>query len=198
MRGIFHCDRKRTLVSTQDIIAKLISEWNLPLPTQKLFSRLIHSANRFKNGFILSIICRLLFSVYWLTLLSYIIKEKLPIQNWSRANLTNRQLISAIKPAVTSAYGFRWTQYVIFTGAPWVGFVTLTLFQEGGIFFTNSCFARLSSLLGTWGAPIGECRWNQSFFCNSCAWVGIRAWFPTIKWLFVKSTHRSQHRPHTG
>ena len=63
----------------------------------------------------------------------------------------------------------------------------LTHFILGVIPPGNTCFAGLSSFLGTWDALTGECRRESSIFCDSRAWVLICAWFHILRWSRVKS-----------
>ena len=52
---------------------------------------------------------------------------------------------------------------------------------SGGHLLGITCFVGVNSLFGTWGVAIGECRWDQAFFCISLT-RSICELFLTLKW----------------
>ena len=93
---IFHLSRKWLLVSTQHSIAEFFSKWNFLLPTQRLFSRQMNSANCLKNIFsLVGTNCRILLAVKWLVSLFHIIKKKLTVQDRTWAGWLGLQIITS-------------------------------------------------------------------------------------------------------
>ena len=83
-------------------------------------------------------------------------------------------------PLWTSA--FRWTQYAIYTGAPWMSGIEQFVWLAWSLYpLSNTCFAGLTSLLGAWRTPLSEC-----IFCD-CGTCLVCTWLPTLKWPCVKS-----------